>query len=162
MAKTDSLFLMRAQVVEDWVDYNNHLNDAYYALIFSHAGDALLEHIGLGKAGRAETGRTIYTTDLIIHYLREVKLGASVGVSCRVLESDGKRIRIWFEMAHPEGGVAATSEQVYICIDQSGEKPRASHWPEHVGHAIVTLVEKHGHAPWPEAAGRGVSLKRHG
>ena len=158
----DQLFLMRAQVIEDWVDYNNHLNDAYYTLIFSRAGDALLEHINLGKAGRAETGRTIYTTDLIIHYLREVKLGQSVGVSARVLEADGKRIRIWFEMSHPDGGLAATSEQIYLCIDQTGETPRAASWPAQVDAAITRLVDAHNATPWPDAAGRGISLKRRG
>ena len=162
MAETDSLFLTRMQVIADWVDYNDHLNDAFYALIFSRSGDALLEHIGLGAAERAATGRTIFTTDLIIHYLNEVKLGQSVDVSCRILEADGKRIRIWFEMAHPQGGLAATSEQIYLCIDQTGEKPRAASWPEPVGAAIAALATRHAATPPPEAAGRGISLKRRG
>jgi len=162
MSEPQSLFLLEATVGPEWVDYNDHLNDAYYVLIFSKSGDELLERIGLGAAGRAALQRTIYTTDLIVHYLREVKLGDSVRTSARILEADAKRIRIWFEMAHPAGGLAATSEQIYLCVDQTGEKPRAATWPEAIGAAIDRLVAAQADAPLPEAAGRGISLKKRG
>lgn len=162
MTEPHALFLLNAEVIPEWVDYNDHLNDAYYVLIFSKSGDELLERIGLGAAGRAALQRTIYTTDLIVHYLREVKLGDTVRTCARILEADAKRIRIWFEMAHPQGGLAATSEQIYLCVDQTGDKPRAATWPEAVGAAINRLVAAQAHAPAPEAAGRGISLKRRG
>lgn len=50
-----ALITYRTPVQEDWVDYNGHLRDAYYLLIFSYATDALMERIGLmpTAAGKA-------------------------------------------------------------------------------------------------------------
>ena len=67
--------LLEIEIPAEWVDYNNHLNDAYHAVAFSRAGDVFLESIGLGAEGREATGCTIYTLALVIRYLAEAKLG---------------------------------------------------------------------------------------
>jgi acyl-CoA thioester hydrolase len=143
-----------------WIDYNGHMNDANYALVFSRTGDKLLEAIGLETQGRDRTSRTIYTTTLTIHYHQEVTEGEVLTGDARVLEYDAKRLRIWFEMRRSDGIVVATSEQVYLCIDQSGEKPRAASFLPEQQAAIAARAATTADLPWPEAAGRGISLKR--
>ena len=152
--------LFTTSVDPAWIDYNGHMNDAYYALVFSRTGDKLLEAIGLETQGRNRTSRTIYTTTLTIHYHQEVSEGEVLTVQARVLEYDAKRLRIWFEMRNAEGSVVATSEQVYLCIDQSGEKPRAAAFLPEQQATIAALAATTADLPWPEAAGRGISLKR--
>jgi acyl-CoA thioester hydrolase len=142
-----------------WIDYNGHMNDAYYALVFSRTGDRLLEAIGLKTQGRDRTSRTIYTTTLTIHYHHEVTEGESLAADARVLEHDAKRLRIWFEM-HNGNGTVATSEQVYLCVDQSGEKPRAASFLPEQQASIAAIAAATADLPWPKAAGRGISLKR--
>ena len=34
-------------VPADWIDYNGHMMDGYYAIAFTEATDALLDHLGL-------------------------------------------------------------------------------------------------------------------
>jgi acyl-CoA thioester hydrolase len=151
--------LFTTAVDPSWIDYNGHMNDAYYALVLSRTGDKLLEVIGLETQGRDRTSRTIYTTTLTIHYHYEVKEGDVLAADARLLEYDAKRLRIWFEMRNVEGTVVATSEQVYLCVDQSGDKPRAvSFLPEQQA-AIAALAAATADLPWPKAAGRGISLK---
>jgi acyl-CoA thioester hydrolase len=142
-----------------WIDYNGHMNDAYYALVFSRTGDRLLEAIGLETQGRDRSSRTIYTTTLTIHYHHEVTQGDALSVDARLLEHDAKRLRIWFEMRNAEGSVVATSEQVYLCIDQSGEKPRAAAFLPEQQEVIAAIAAATADLPWPKAAGRGISLK---
>ena len=47
------------QVLPDWVDYNGHLRDAFYLLIFSYATDALMEQIGTAEKTTALTFRLV-------------------------------------------------------------------------------------------------------
>jgi acyl-CoA thioester hydrolase len=151
--------LFTTSVDPAWIDYNGHMNDAHYALVFSRTGDKLLEAIGLETQGRDRTSRTIYTTTLTIHYHREVTEGEGLAADARVLEYDAKRLRIWFEMRNAEGSVVATSEQVYLCVDQSGEQPRAAAFLPDQQAAIAALAAATADLPWPKAAGRGISLK---
>src|SRR5947209_2239190 len=132
--------LFTTSVDPAWIDYNGHMNDAYYALVFSRTGDKLLEAIGLETQGRDRSSRTIYTTMLTIHYHHEVTEGEALAVDARVLEHDAKRLRIWFEMRRSDGTVAATSEQVYLCVDQSGDKPRAASFLSEQQEAIAALA----------------------
>jgi acyl-CoA thioester hydrolase len=151
--------LFTTSVDPAWIDYNGHMNDAYYALVFSRTGDKLLDAIGLETQGRDRTSRTIYTTTLTIHYHHEVREGDVLAADARVLEHDAKRLRIWFEMRNAEGAMVATSEQVYLCVDQSGEKPRAAAFLPDQQAAIAALAAATAELPWPKAAGRGISLK---
>jgi acyl-CoA thioester hydrolase len=143
-----------------WIDYNGHMNDAYYALVFSWTGDKLLEAIGLETQGRDRTSRTIYTTTLTIHYHQEVAEADVLAAHARLLEHDAKRLRIWFEMHNAAGTLVASSEQVYLCVDQSGEKPRAASFLPEQQAAISAMAAATADLPWPKAAGRGIALKR--
>src|SRR5436305_15282066 len=152
--------LFATSVDPAWIDYNGHMNDAYYALVFSRTGDKLLEAIGLETHGRERTSRTIYTTTLIIHYHHEVTTRDVLTASARLLEYDPKRLRIWFEMRNADGTLVAASEQVYLCVDQSGEKPRAAAFLPEQQAAIAAMAAASADLAWPKAAGRGISLKR--
>ena len=64
--------IYRTAIAAEWIDYNGHVRDAYYALILSYASDALMERLGMDVAYRAATGNTLYTVEMHIHYLREI------------------------------------------------------------------------------------------
>jgi acyl-CoA thioester hydrolase len=87
---TAPMRLLEIEIPAEWVDYNDHLNDAYHALAFSRAGDAFMERLGLGEAGRKASGRTVYTLGLIIRYLAEAKLGERIAVSLQGAAGRGR------------------------------------------------------------------------
>ena len=37
----------REPVQDAWIDYNGHLSEPYYVLVFGHATDAFMVHIGM-------------------------------------------------------------------------------------------------------------------
>lgn len=161
MSETAPFLLMDVRVKPEWVDFNRHMNDAAYAAAFSDAFMALTDHLGLDSAGRARTGRTIYTLAMIVRYLEEAALDAPLVLTGRILESDAKRVRVWGEMHHADTGtLLATNEQLFLCVDKSAASPRAANWPEPFATRLAALTAKHALLPVPEGAGEGISLKR--
>jgi len=95
-------FTYETVIRPDWIDYNGHMQDAFYGLVFSYAVDALQDDVGFDAAYRAATGCTIYLLEGHTHFLREVKEGAKVQVESRVVGLDAKRFHLHCTMT--EGG----------------------------------------------------------
>jgi len=156
----EALTLYETQVAPDWVDYNGHMNDAAFALVFSRAGDALMDRIGLDAAARKATGRTLFTLQVMLHYFKEANEGGSLSVACHLLEHDDKRMRIWLDMrAGRQGPVLAASEQLLLSIDNSAGA-RAAPWRAETLAALDALAKAQRGLAHPPLAGRGVKLKR--
>ena len=64
--------LHRETVRTEWIDYNGHLNMAYYLLAFDHATDALFDYIGLGAEYARTSDGTTFSLEAHISYLAEV------------------------------------------------------------------------------------------
>ncbi len=155
-----TLVLLDAEVAAEWVDYNGHMNDAAYALAFSHAGDAWMHRIGLDADSRQATGLTLYTLQIMLHYFKEAKLGAPLRVEGQLLEHDAKRARLWMGMRSPaDGPVIAASEQLYLSVDQRAGA-RAAPWRPETMAALDALASAQSALPMPPLAGKGISLKR--
>ncbi|QHG68110.1 thioesterase family protein [Pseudomonas putida] len=118
-----ALITYRTPVQEDWVDYNGHLRDAYYLLIFSYATDALMERIGLDADNRGQSGNSLFTLEAHINYLHEVKLGTEVWVQTQIIGFDRKRLHVYHSL-HRAGfdEVLAASEQLLLHVDLIGPK----------------------------------------
>jgi len=75
-------FVAAIQQVEDqWVDYNGHLNMAYYNVLFDRAGDEAFEFVGLGADYLKTANCSFFTLEAHITYLRELHAGDPVRVS---------------------------------------------------------------------------------
>jgi acyl-CoA thioester hydrolase len=133
--------LYETAIRPEWIDYNGHLRDAYYALIVSEATDALMDRVGLDAAYRARSGATLYTVEMHLHYLHEVKNTDTVQVSVRILGSDPKRIHAAFELlraGHEE--VAATAELMLLHVRQHDERATSVPFPAEISAALASLA----------------------
>ncbi|WP_244816745.1 thioesterase family protein [Caballeronia sp. Lep1P3] len=111
----------RDTVRPEWVDYNGHLRDAFYLVIYSFATDAFMDSIGLDDAGRRERRRTLYTLEAHVRYLREIKEGAAVRIDARVIAHDKKRIHLYMEMFEGDAAPPVSAcELMLLHIDSSG------------------------------------------
>lgn len=147
----------RDVVRSEWVDYNGHLRDAFYMLLFSYASDALLDAIGLDDAQRTTRHRSVYTLEAHINYLHEVKEGASVRVIVRVLAHDLKRMHVGFEMfADDLSDPVAAGEQMLLHVDTLG--PRAAPFDEDVLERVRALASAQASLPVPRHIGRVIGL----
>lgn len=151
------MIIHETQVAPEWVDYNGHMNDAEYARVFSQACDALIEHIGLDDAGREQHGYTIYTLETHLCYRREAHQGQSLSVDLTLLDSDAKRLHVFFAMLDEESNLLATSEQMLMGIEKASGRPGP--FPEAIAHAVAALPQVDSDA-WPELAGRTIAIRR--
>jgi acyl-CoA thioester hydrolase len=153
------LEIHRERVLPGWVDYNNHLNDAYYMVIFSNATTTLMDYIGLGEKGRAETGHSLFTLEIHLNYLREIKGGLETRVATQILGHDQKRLHV-FHLLYAEDSpdLRATNEQMLINIDMKGPKS-AAFLPEVLAR-IEAIERDQAGLPRPENAGRAIALPR--
>jgi acyl-CoA thioester hydrolase len=152
--------LLDETVRPEWIDYNGHLYDGYYAVIFAKAIDEFLPRVGLTPAVRETTRHTIYTMETHVRFLWEVKLGTPLSVTAQVLELDAKRVRLFLSMHDKVRDiVVATSEQLLMSIDQTGEAHSAPWLPESA-RILEGLRNEHAALPMPKDAGRSIAIKR--
>jgi acyl-CoA thioester hydrolase len=148
----------RTAVAPEWIDYNGHLRDANYSLIVSLACDALMERVGLDEQYRTRTRCTLYTLEMHMHFLHEVKQTDTVDVSVRILGTDRKRIHAAFDMRcgrYPDP--AATAELMLLHVYQ-GEEPKSQLFPPEVIEALARVAEECAGAAQASAAGDSDSV----
>lgn len=151
---TARLPLFRRTVQDDWIDYNGHLSEAYYVLVFGFATDALMDAAGLGPAYRARTGHSLYTVEAHVRYLAEVPRGAELLVRTTVLGVGAKKARFVHEMyVGDAAGDPVATEEIFALHVHQGEG-RAAPLPEEAYGRLAGLAEPAGTAP--DWAGRGI------
>lgn len=106
----------------DWIDYNGHLNMAYYNVLFDRAVDLAFDAHGIGEALRAR-GRTFFTVEAHVRYLAEIAPDGIVRVTVRLAGHDAKRIHLFLEMRDAVTGLLhATAEQLLLHVDMAARK----------------------------------------
>lgn len=147
----------RTAIIPEWVDYNDHLRDAFYLLIFSYATDALMSQIGLDQAGRERSGHTLYTLECHLNYLAEVKLGAEVEVRTQLLAHDHKRLQVYHALYRcSDERLLAANEQMLSNIDR--HVGRSAPFDEAVLAQVQALHEAQRDLPRPDHVGRVIGL----
>ncbi|MDH0649907.1 thioesterase family protein [Pseudomonas sp. GD03858] len=152
-----ALITYRTRVLPEWVDYNGHLRDAYYLLIFSYATDALMERIGLDADARGQSGHSLFTLEAHINYLHEVKLDTEVWVQTQIIGFDGKRLHLYHSL-HREGfdEALAASEQMLLHVDLAG--PKSAPFGEHSVALLQGLMDEQRDLQAPQFVGRVLGL----
>lgn len=131
----------RESVRDEWIDYNGHLSEAYYVLVFGHASDAVMDAVGLGPAYRSTARASLYTVEAHIRYLAEVSRGVELEVRSTVIGATDKLLWIWHEM-RVEDRLRATEEILGIHVDtRSG---RSAAFPAGVADRIAAVREPPG------------------
>ena len=150
----------RAQILPEWIDYNGHLRDAYYTVVLSDTIDEVMDHLGLDAAYRARTACTLYTLELHMHFLHEVKQSDELSVATSVLDFDRKRIHAGCEFTCPGiPGTVATAEVMLLHVHQ-GVKPASAAFPPEVERLLTGLkLAPQALAAWGPGS-RKIELKR--
>lgn len=157
MSSAQPLTTYQTEILPEWVDYNGHLRDAFYLLVFSFATDALMDQLGLDEAGRTRTGHTLYTLECHLNYLDEVKLGEAVEVRTQLLAHDRKRMHIHHSL-HRVGVAAALAESEQMLMNIDTRTSRSAAFDEQVLAQVLALGEAHRDLPSPACVGRVIGL----
>jgi acyl-CoA thioester hydrolase len=150
----------RATIEPHWIDYNKHLRDAYYTLVASYALDEVMDVLGLDAAYRERTHCTLYTLEMHMHFLHEVKSTDDLRVISSILDFDRKRIHfgcrfVCSRVAEP----VATADMLLLHVHQ-GDTPSVASFPEEVSAKLQALraspAEREAFGP----GSRKIELKR--
>lgn len=152
-----ALTTYNTRISADWVDYNGHLRDAFYLLIFSYATDALMDRLGLDSDNREASGHSLFTLELHLNYLHEVKLDAEVEVRTQIIGHDRKRLHLYHSL-HKAGDAQelASNEQMLLHVDLAG--PHSAPFADAALQRLQALLAEQADLPPPTWVGRVIGL----
>ena len=144
-------------VEPSWIDYNGHLNMAYYNVLFDRAVDEAFDLLGIGPDYVTAERHSCFTAEIHVRYLRELHAGDPVRVTFQLLDYDSKRIHYFEQLFHAvDGWVSATSENMSLHVDMDAKKTAA--FPDAAVKRLADMKASHGRLPLPEAAGRRIAM----
>ena len=156
---TDAPFISPPMRVEkSWIDYNGHMNMAYYNVLFDRCADQVFDMLGIGAEYARARRHTIYTAEVHVCYVRELHLGDAVRCSLHLIDRDEKRLHFFQELSHIDGWVSATCEALSLHVDMSG--PKVAAFPDDVAAGILRMAEEHARLERPGRAGRTIGIRR--
>lgn len=135
------------KVRPEWIDYNGHLSEPFYVMVFGFATTNLMDVTGIDEKYREETGSSLYTVEAHVRYLHEVGPDAELLVTTWVLSVGAKKVRLCHEMS--VGDTLVATEEL-LALHVAGA--RATPFPEDIAVRLRKLL-----APAPDYAGRSIS-----
>ncbi len=159
----DGVLIMGRQTVQpDWIDYNGHMNVAYYTLAFDKAFDVFLEDwVGIGESFVARSRMGPMALQTQICYLAELLEGEAFSVRVLLLDHDEKRMHFFGEMvAESDGRVAATYESLGMNVDL--EARRNAPYPDWAQARMARLTAAQAHIERPRQVGQPIGIRRKG
>jgi acyl-CoA thioester hydrolase len=145
------------RVEPGWIDYNGHLNMAYYNVLFDRAVDEVYELLGCGLVYVEQTRHSCFTAEVHLRYLRELHAGDPVRVTFQLLDFDAKRLHYFEQLFHAEEGwLSATSENMALHINMAAKKTAA--FPDPIAARLNRMKAAHADLPMPEDAGRSIAM----
>ena len=119
-----SVNLSSKKIIKDWIDYNGHMNVAYYLLIFDKFGaDNLNIIFKMGEHSAKTTGMSTMMVETNITYNQELKLNDEVDINLLYFDHDKKRLQYKFEMVHKNKKyLASTFEALALYVDLKNRK----------------------------------------
>ena len=145
------------RVEQSWIDYNGHLNMAYYNVLFDRAVDEVFELLGCGLDYVKTRRQSNFTAEVHVRYLRELHAGDPVRVTFQLLDYDQKRLHYFEELLHAEEGwISATSENMSLHVDMTAKK--TAPFPADITANLARMKAAHAKLPRPEVAGRRIAM----
>jgi len=147
-----------SKVPSEWLDYNGHMHDASYGIALSDANEEVFASLGLSADYRAATGASLYTVESHIRYLAECSLGQILKATSIIVAADAKKVRLYTELLHEDGRLAATGEFLYLHVDAG--LGATTPMPADRQLRVQEMLSAHAGLPRPAHLGLGVGAPR--
>ena len=164
-SKVDGLYstpiiLPDQQVLEEWLDYNGHMNVAFYTLAFDKSLDIFLEDIlGIGETHAYENNQGPFVVQAHYHYLNEMKLNEKFNVRLFVVDCDKNKMHLCLEIySLLQEKVISVVEQVLINVNLKLRKSET--YPLWAFERLLKIRNIHRNASLPSAFGKSIGLKK--
>ena len=118
-----SVHIANQIIKKEWTDYNNHMNMAYYVLVFDQIWEIILEKFKMGENSAKTTNMSTMVVETYTTYNNEVKEGDEVEINLTFFDHDKKRLHYKMEMIEKSSRkLSATLEMLSLYIDLSKRK----------------------------------------
>lgn len=153
-------FIVPDQKLEtDWIDYNGHLNMAFYNVLFDRGVDHLYDALGIGESYVQNGNGSCFTLEVHVNYLDELTLNDQVSVALQLIDFDIKRLHYFLTMTNTRTGqLAATSENLALHVDMSTR--RSARLPEATLEKLGELHKAHAKLPRPDQLGQVIGIRK--
>jgi acyl-CoA thioester hydrolase len=149
------LRLHETVVPPEWADYNGHMSESCYLLVFGDGADAFFRFFGVDEDYRA-AGRSLFTAETHLRHLREARAGDRLRLTLQVLGVDPKRLHILHEMLGDSGQMVATAEQLLLHVDTRAG--RVAPFPGVISGRLGEIRAAHAALPVPAYVGRVIEI----
>ena len=112
----------KGKVIEEWIDYNGHMNMAYYVQCFEETSDFLLEHINLGYDYAIKENKGVFVIKCEINYRKEIKLNEDFIISLEDLICKGKKLTVGLKMLNVGSETIADYQILNLNVDLQTKK----------------------------------------
>ena len=118
-----SVHIANQIIKKEWTDYNNHMNMAYYVLVFDQIWEIILEKFNMGELSAKSTKMSTMVVETHTTYSNEVKEGDEVEINLTFFDHDKKRLHFKMEMIEKSSKkLSATLEMLSLYIDLDKRK----------------------------------------
>lgn len=154
----DAPIICPPQRVEDnWLDYNGHMNMAFYNVAFDRGVDHLFDMVGIGADYAASGVGSCFTLEVHVSYIQELMRNDPIRVELQLLDYDSKRMHFFEQMYHAEQGyLAATSEQICMHVDMQSR--RSAPFPDAALTKIKAIMASHRDLERPPQVGHVITI----
>ena len=112
----------KGTVKNDWIDYNGHMNMAYYVQCFEETSDFLLEHMDLGYRYALDEQKGVFVIKCEINYRKEINLHEDFVISLQELICKGKKLIVGLKMMNKESETIADYRILNLNVDLESKK----------------------------------------
>jgi acyl-CoA thioester hydrolase len=145
------------RVASAWIDYNGHMNMAYYHVLFDRAMEEGFSLVGLGHEYVEERKASFFAAEIHTLYRRELKVRDEVRVTLQLVDFDEKRIHYYLEIRHAtDGWVAASMEGLSLHMDMQTRK--VAPFPDDIAANLAVMRAAHARLARPQALGRVIGI----
>ena len=142
-------------VGRDWLDYNEHMNVAFYLKAFDDASEAFIALAGMGAQYTRATNLSWVALESHLGFVREALLGDTLRIESRLLELDASKLHL-AQMMYRGDELLATHEQLGLHFDTVARRARP--FAPEVHARLAALVEAQQRLPRPSWVGRRIGL----
>jgi acyl-CoA thioester hydrolase len=143
----------------EWIDYNGHMNLAFFVMAFDFATDAFFDHLGADEAYRDQTGYSLFLLETHVNYLNQMREGDGMRFETQLLDYDHKRVHYFHRMYHAERAyLAATTELLFVHVDTTQDRSIAI--PAPISNNLAALMDAHRNLERPAEVGRVMGIRK--
>ena len=163
--KTDETFsspykTRNQKVLSEWIDYNGHMNVAYYTLAFDKALDFFFEDVlGIGPTFVEKNKEGPFALKASYNYFSELLEEESFFVDISILDFDSKRVHVFGEMRKDKSlELSAVFETVLMNMDLSARAVKR--YPDRVLELFSIFKSSLALDNIPTEIGKKITLKK--